>query len=231
MEEGSEPVHTVALIGEDGAGKTTVARQLAKTLPWPSKYLYMGLSVESSNWPLPTTVLARVIKARLLREPKNGQGRLSGEDLQSEGGSDAHGPIWLAARLLNRIAEIWWRHLISLIYQLQGFMVIYDRHFLFETVVDDNGVSSREKWFDHLEHWIVDKTYPRPDLAIILEAPAEVLHHRKEEEDIDYLERRMKMTRKMGRTMPAVIVVDASRPLEEVLADVKQLIVQHHGWT
>lgn len=228
MSELSHPVHTVALIGEDGAGKTTVAKHLAKTLPWPSKYLYMGLSVESGNWPLPTTLLARAVKARL-RNGGTGRGCVSVARRDPEGTSDGHGPIWLAARFLNRMAEIWWRHLISLIYQSRGYLVIYDRHFLFETVVDGNGGSEGEKWFDRVENWIVDKTYPRPDLAIILDAPPEVLHRRKDEKDIDYLERRRKITRERGRTMPDVLVVDASRPLEEVLAEVKDQIVQYHG--
>ena len=40
---------TVALVGSDGAGKTTIARSLEKTSSLPVKYMYMGLSPISSK--------------------------------------------------------------------------------------------------------------------------------------------------------------------------------------
>ena len=55
---------TVALVGADGAGKTTVARLLERSSGLRCKYLYMGQSVLSSNAPLPTSLLARFLKRR-----------------------------------------------------------------------------------------------------------------------------------------------------------------------
>ena len=46
---------TVALIGADGAGKTSVARALERSRDLPIKYLYMGINTEASNHMLPTT--------------------------------------------------------------------------------------------------------------------------------------------------------------------------------
>src|SRR6266571_1664289 len=51
---------TVALIGPDGAGKTTIGRRLEQTLPLPVRYVYMGINYEASNHVLPTTRLIRV---------------------------------------------------------------------------------------------------------------------------------------------------------------------------
>ena len=48
-------MYTVALIGGDGAGKTTIADQLRDSFPLPLKYLYMGINIESSNVALPTS--------------------------------------------------------------------------------------------------------------------------------------------------------------------------------
>jgi hypothetical protein len=53
---------TVALVGADGAGKTTVARSLPAILPFPAVYLYMGVAPASSNYALPTTRVAHAIK-------------------------------------------------------------------------------------------------------------------------------------------------------------------------
>ena len=70
---------TVALIGPDGAGKTTVARKLADVLPVPVRYLYMGVSTDSSNVMLPTT---RIIAARIRSRRDSdaiGQSQVGGE--------------------------------------------------------------------------------------------------------------------------------------------------------
>ena len=46
---------SVALIGADGAGKTTVGRMLEQRSTLPVRYLYMGLNPAASNRMLPTT--------------------------------------------------------------------------------------------------------------------------------------------------------------------------------
>ena len=45
----------IALIGGDGAGKTTLTRMLVEAEPQRLHYLYMGVNVESSNVALPTS--------------------------------------------------------------------------------------------------------------------------------------------------------------------------------
>ena len=68
---------TVALIGADGAGKTTVARRLPDLLPVPVRYLYMGVSTDSSNVMLPTTRVTRRIKRATARHPTRPARRLT----------------------------------------------------------------------------------------------------------------------------------------------------------
>ena len=60
---------TLALVGPDGAGKTTVARTLEEELRPSVKYLYMGVSADSSNHALPTTRLVQALKRRQGAEP------------------------------------------------------------------------------------------------------------------------------------------------------------------
>src|SRR5690606_11724528 len=60
---------TVALIGADGAGKTTVARAVETTLPLPARYMYMVVSTLSSNYALPTTRLLARVKRTLGLNP------------------------------------------------------------------------------------------------------------------------------------------------------------------
>src|SRR3954470_15017483 len=60
---------SVALIGCDGAGKTTVARALEADPGLSVRYLYMGVSKDSIDRALPTTRLAHAIKRRLRGPP------------------------------------------------------------------------------------------------------------------------------------------------------------------
>ncbi|HEX5579064.1 MAG TPA: hypothetical protein VFY43_05290, partial [Candidatus Limnocylindria bacterium] len=54
---------TVAIIGPDGAGKTTIARRLEESLPMPTRYLYMGWNYEASNVMLPFNQLRQRARA------------------------------------------------------------------------------------------------------------------------------------------------------------------------
>src|SRR5437667_23836 len=63
---------TVALIGPDGAGKTTIGRRLEKSLPLPVRYLYMGVNAEASNALLPTTRVLRAPAPLLWRRKQEG---------------------------------------------------------------------------------------------------------------------------------------------------------------
>src|SRR4026209_430096 len=55
---------SIALIGIDGAGKSTVAHDVVGRLPFDAGYLYMGVNLDASPVMLPTTRLALAIKRR-----------------------------------------------------------------------------------------------------------------------------------------------------------------------
>ena len=59
---------SVALIGADGAGKTTIARKLQDGFEKPIKYLYMGVSMSSSNAALPTSRFAYWLKRKISKK-------------------------------------------------------------------------------------------------------------------------------------------------------------------
>ena len=59
---------SVALIGPDGAGKSTIANMLAESFPVSVKVLYMGINLDSSNVVLPTSRLIRKVKKLGLRK-------------------------------------------------------------------------------------------------------------------------------------------------------------------
>lgn len=74
---------------------------------------------------------------------------------------------------------------------------------------------------------LVGRFIPRPDLFIFLDLPAEVAHARKPEVPLDEARRLRDRYLALARTLPNARVVDASRPLGEVVAEVERIIIDH----
>jgi len=54
----------VAIVGPDGAGKSSVAKRLVRELPIPVTYLSMGVNAASGNRLLPTTAIRERLRQR-----------------------------------------------------------------------------------------------------------------------------------------------------------------------
>jgi thymidylate kinase len=215
---------TVALIGADGAGKTTVARRLPELLPVPVRYLYMGVSAESSNVALPTTRLARRIKRALGAPPDTA-------------GPPSHGPrkrsrsflkrrvadVRAGLRLGNRFAEEWYRQWLSWRWERAGAVVVFDRHFFIDYHAYDVDAADRT-WAQRLHGAVLGRLYPKPDLVVYLDAPGEVLMARKGEGSVEALERRRDEYRAIAPLVPAFVEVDATQPVDAVAAQVADAI-------
>lgn len=223
---------TVALVGGDGAGKTTIAKSLEQSSRLPLKYLYMGFSTQSSNHALPTSRLVLFFKRQAYRRMTKSGGSPSERIPASylEYREVKRGPIWLTVRFLNRLAEAGYRQFVSLSYQLRGYVVIYDRHFLFDAIPEPVDFQvQKEQRLDCLYYWLVSHWYPKPDLAILLDAPGEVLYERKGEATPDYLNWQRRAFLEQGKKVKNFVRVDATQPIEKVLEDVTQQIMEFHA--
>ena len=217
---------TVALVGSDGSGKTTIARSLEESSPLPTKYMYMGISPISSNVALPTTRLAGFLRVRSYKKAAVRSGKsppkvISTHDLHYR--SHERSRIWVVARTLNRLVDFMYRQFVSWRYQRRGYVVVYDRHLVFETA----GAGATH--LARMEHWLLSNIYPQPDLVIFLDAPAEVLYERKGEATLRYLEKRRRVILEKGEEVDHFVRVDASQPLDQVLDDVKRHIMEFHA--
>ncbi len=218
---------TVALIGADGAGKTTVGRRLAEMPSLPIKYIYMGVSTQSSNVMLPTTRLVTMVKRLLGKEtdmggppdprclkpvPKNPLKR-SLMELKS------------GLKLSNRLAEEWFRQVWVWYYQHQGYIVLFDRHFFTDYYAHDIANDARTRLLTNRLHgFILSRLYPKPDLVIFLDAPPEVLLARKGEGTLELLESRRQEYLRLRDIVKNFVTVDAGQPQEEVLYQVTKAI-------
>lgn len=72
---------------------------------------------------------------------------------------------------------------------------------------------------------LVGRAIPRPDLFIVLDLPAELAHARKPEVPLEEARRLRERYLALARDLPNARVVDASRPLEAVVAEVEEIIL------
>lgn len=208
---------SVALLGADGSGKTTVSDALAERLPMRNKYIYMGTAIPSSNVTLPTTRLILYLKKRAHR---NSTTRAKGEDF-TEYSDVPRGRIGAALSTMNRVAEEWYRQIVAWIYELRGYVVIFDRHFIFEHAAHARKLREQgPRLSDRIHLWQLYNLYPKPDLVLFLDAPAEVLMARKLEWSKERLEAHRREILELGSEMPDFVRIDATQSIDQVLADV-----------
>jgi thymidylate kinase len=175
------PGSSLALLGLDGAGKTTVAARLHAEVPWPTVSLYMGVWRESSL-------------DRLVRHIVGAQ---------------------LALRL-GRLART---NVVTRYHRALGRVVLLDRY-----IVDATLPSPDLDWKGRLSAVLVLRTAAAPDRIVFLDAPAEVVFARKGELTIDELRQRRDHYLEMSEQFPQWVMVNADRPLIEVLADVSEIL-------
>lgn len=218
---------SVALIGPDGAGKTTIGRRLEHALPLPVKYVYMGINRDSSNYMLPTTRLIHAIKRARGAKPDTAGPPDSRRAKPRPKGALKRAAAGLKSslRLANRIGEEWFRQGLAWYYQRRGNIVLFDRHFFSDYYAYDIASGNRERPLSSRIHgFMLEHIYPKPDLVIYLDAPAEVLFARKGEGTIEALEQRRREYLQMRDLVRNFAVVDATRSEDEVAREVTALI-------
>lgn len=222
---------TIALIGPDGAGKTTIARHLEKTFPLPVKYLYLGDNIASSNYVLPTT---RWLKSRQQKQMKKVSVTTSG---QTNGKATSNKPRHAGALraglklvkktfgFVNRILDEWYRLLVARYFRRRGYVVLFDRHFLYDYFhFDVQSQNGRPPLKRRLHGFFLKHSFPEPDLVICLDAPGEVIFKRKGEFTVEHLEKRRAQYLDLKNIIANFAVVDVNRDLDTVLRDVNSLI-------
>ena len=223
---------TVALIGPDGTGKTTISRRLAGALPLPVRTVYMGINLETSRLMLPTT--------RLLLSLRRSRGKAAHLVASSDPSRRRNAPadgrrhplrsLKSGLGLVNWLAEEWFRQGVARYHRLRGNVVVFDRHFLADyyhfDVAPENHTTrplARRVHGFHLE-----RLYPRPDLVVCLDAPATTLAERKQEAGVEWLEGRRRQYLEMSKVFPNFVVVDASGPLDQVTDEIARVILDFH---
>jgi hypothetical protein len=182
--------------------------------------IYMGVNLEASTLMLPTTRLLLAVK-----RARGGRADLvasSLRDLETASASPAGRGAGLrnTARLSVWMAEEWLRQLVAFGHGLRGRIVVFDRHFYLDYYHADIAGGRPRGPAERLHGWMLAHVYPRPDLVILLDAPAEVLHARKPEATMAWLEHRRQQYLELAPLVPEFVVVDVDRPLEAAVSEV-----------
>ena len=222
---------TVALVGADGAGKTTISRALPAALPVPVKAIYMGVNLESGGPLLPSTRLLLALKRAhgkrpdLVAVPARPGPAPAGRSARAREGAKGvlRLAVWLSEELFRQ--GLAWYHS-----RLRKEIVVFDRHFFADYYAYDIAQNGESRPFGRRLHgFFLRHVYPQPDLVVCLDAPGELLHHRKSEASPEWLERRRREYLRLRGVVPNFVRVDASQPLAEVTKEVAAAIMSFHA--
>jgi thymidylate kinase len=220
-------VLTFALIGPDGAGKTTISRRLAAELGVPVKPIYMGVNLDSSRLILPTTWLIVALKRARGRRPDLTAASDVEVSRPDPPAGRAVASLKAGARLAVWLSEEWFRQVVAWYYgRLRGHVVVFDRHFYADyydyDVLERKGARTLSR---RIHGFLLEHAYPKPDVVICLDAPAEVLFERKGEASIEWLRRRREEYLRLEGVVDHFVRVDATRPTDEVAREVATIIL------
>ena len=213
---------TVALIGPDGSGKTTVSDRLQTELGLPVRSIYMGVNMYASDVLLPHTRLL-VAMRRLAR----GDDPEAASDIETFKPPPATVPQRAVAsarsslRLANWLAEESYRLWVARRNTRRGRVVIFDRHFFADFFASDISADGASRPLARRIHgFMLQRVFPKPDLVVCLDAPAEVLYARKPEGTVERVRRKREESLAVLNAFPHCMVVDATRPPDEVVSEV-----------
>lgn len=194
----------ITLLGVDGSGKSTVLMELEQAL---AATAYAGLFVLHRR---PQLVYRTATASR--------------EGSIEHYSKAPHGRFLSAVKLV----AVWLDWLVGYFVlvrkrRAQGVLVIADRHALLDMLVDPlryrYGGSLR--WVE-----IAMRLLPMPDAVVLLDAPTAVLQSRKQELSVAQTRQLRQNYLQLAQTHPSGYVVDASQPLEQVVADVQHIVVK-----
>lgn len=223
---------TLALVGADGAGKTTLSRELVKWLSWKLDVHPYYLGSKQPSWMSKFSYLL----FRIARRGQRTLSRIVGENAFITRFIEALRQILLYSHYLFIGHDRYGRYLAGRRNASEGSIVIFDRYPL-EAPLDGPQIHAfREdstdlivRTFSKLERNLYSKVQ-MPDLFCVLEVSPEISIRRKPDHQWMAIETKNLLLRKLTDSMKAndkevrIAHINAGLPLEQVLLQIKRAI-------
>lgn len=226
----------VAFLGGDGAGKSTVIARVSLDLVpvlQETKQYHKRTFPSAIEWTKRYLLRARPGELEEEGVPVPEDGSVLSYDPPAQPPSNLHDPHALPPRkLVVSLAGLgfkWANYTLSGyvadIYPrlVRSTLVLLDRDY-HDLLVDPKRYRyGGPAWLARAVGWFI----PRPQLVILLDAPPEVLYSRRRELPFGEITRQREAYLELTTNLPNGHVVDASKPLDEVVVRVEQLILDY----
>jgi thymidylate kinase len=226
----------VAFLGVDGAGKSTVIARVSLDLVpalQDTKQYHKRTFPSAIEWTKQYLLRAGPGEPEEEDVPVLEDGSVLSYDAPGQPPSELHDPHALPPR--NAIVSLVGLGFKWANYTLSGYvadiyprlvrstLVLLDRDY-HDLLVDPKRYRyGGPAWLARAVGWFI----PRPQLVILLDAPPEVLYSRRRELPFEEITRQCEAYLELTRNLPNGHVVDASKPLDEVVVRVEQLILDY----
>ena len=138
----------------------------------------------------------------------------------------ARGTLVTTAKLAYLLAANWLGYLMRVRPRVErGTLVVFDRYFL------DGLIDPRRYRLPPSCGWLValvESLLPKPDLYVVLDAPATVLQERKQEVTPIEAARQCREYRRLAEVLANAVLVDAAQPLARVVDEVVERSIERH---
>lgn len=220
---------TLAFVGADGAGKSTVVQELARWLGWRLNVqtLYMGTTRPSA-----ATKIARAI-ATIAAIPHAASRRAFGKQnpLTQLTGELEQWSVY--ARCLSEGRDRYNRYCVGRRKAARGNIVIFDRYPLQHVLISGRSMdgpriasmnSGHPRGITKKTAAIEERMYKRilpPDQLFVLQVSAAVSQARKPDHDHERIQAKSRALAELQDADQSVVSIDAGQPLEDVLLQIK----------
>jgi thymidylate kinase len=201
----------VALLGPDGAGKTTTAALIAQA---PVRRIPFSAVRSRLGYRQTLPPLLKVKSAILRRRIAPTSTSLDPH------GAPAHHPLVWVLKFAYYAADQWLEQVWMRREMAHGCLVLKDRHLL-ELPIDP--MRYRYSGPPILARAMA-RLVPQPTLIIVLDAPTDVLRGRKQEVSEAETARQLRAYRALARRAPHACLVNSAQPLDDVVRDVEHAI-------
>ena len=139
-------------------------------------------------------------------------------------GKPVRGWLYSVAKMLYLFSDYWFGYLTAVRREtMRTRLVIFDRYF-YDVVIDPKRILyGGPRWLPKL----LSHLLPRPEIVFLLNAPPEVLWSRKQEVAYEEVVRQQREFLELARGIPGAVVIDAARPLPEVLLQIREAMLHH----